>query len=284
MAIEIPTVFPFMDSAAYGDGQPGSSHRRREMILGNNRLVTRGGEALHLLANANTTSYSSEDGDLGYFRGYGSPAWQPLCMPFYRPKKAGLDRLSLRAHFVLPWNTLAFGSDPATRQEYALQLQVETSVMPFRADTPIGTDRCVELRSDASGNVQVFSLNNIPVSPGSQEFIRFWIRGGLTRVLMDTASYGANNSGTVSNATGIVTYGGHGVFDSGSNWSNVHRGGHYAEFSGIPGQFLVVETSPTLLTLSPEPMQGTRGQQYSIFRCAEWRLTSLAGYYSSSRV
>lgn len=280
MTIEIPSRFPFMDSDAYSNSEPGSAHRRREQERANNRLAARGHEAFHVIYDAAITDVLEYPGE-SQARGFGRPAWFRPLPPLPVVKKPGLHFANIRIRAVLTENG-AWPTVAGDRLVRAFKFQVTTTVLPFsvtaRADRHAGT---VQMLADGSNAVQLFSLNNVPVSPSSFEVFSFWLIGGMTNEIMDTATYGVNQTGTAERPTAVLNRGAAQLIDSTSLWNDLHLGGHYVTFNeDTQSRIIYRNTSNTEALFEPSISTDPTGYIYNIYQLAPWRIVSVSCYFA----
>lgn len=279
---ELPTRFPYLDSDAYADERFGSAERRRMMILQNNCLAGPSQHAFNIIGNRAASVEETYKGAVG-IRGYGSPNWVQICSPRIIRKTPGLNRIRIRARIEYPENGAWADNSAAARLARGLTLQITNNRYPFKDNaTPTTHQGTVFFQQDGSTDYYVRTIENMPCDEGMFDVFRFYIKGGLTRELMDESTYGVNNQGIADNHTWLGPRAEY-LRDGTSAWQQSIIGKHWLELDDHAGQYNIIGVASPggaqTLEIHPHSSVMITSQAYSIYDLHPWKLFSVAGYF-----
>lgn len=174
-----------LDSDAFFDGAPVSSHVLRVMAHNANRLLAKESQMFQMCWPIYETAPSAGGPVQRRYDYHDSVSltWYAIVPPFRIDKKPGSRKMEAK---VLV--SVVSGS--------RILLQVSTLATPFAANEGANSKNVVQY-SSASDAFTTISFSDIDIDPGHSEHIGLWARAVDLEGLVDTAAYGAPNSGSI---------------------------------------------------------------------------------------
>lgn len=263
LGLEKPPHHGYMDSPV-ADG-PGSAKVMRELVRNANLQVVRGGHLVHHihLVFPKTPTESPR----GAARAFGSPWYNQIFAPVPIVKKPELTRAKWRVRAIIE-GTATF------------HFQLANSFGGYDATKEDGSN-VLEMVGDGSGNVQVFTLEDIPISRGPIETFGYFLKGGLTAnayagagPVSDFAELRTTFGPSATGTNGFTT-----AVDAALWESNIDERGIYVVFDNQPGEFVITgKTTNNILKFFPGESAQVDGATFNLFQLAEFQIVSSALY------
>jgi hypothetical protein len=267
---EVGTKYGALDSAVFVDGVPFSAHLLRAMAMSANRLTLKGQPLLNLVWPTRDTL--DEEDEAWAFEGLAWPYWSLLVPRLPVFKRPLLNRAAVRCRLYVASGETCY-------------LQFGTRGCPFQPWRRSGGANVLEVAG--GGAWTDYSLDDVPLHDGTEEWLEVWVRGEDTGTAMDEGTYGANNAGT---HTALFA---DRMEDSTSAWNvaassidNPADGGHYLSLENSGGTRVVgprdiIWNSATALSFLPALTRdelSTAGDAgyYSIYTIARIGVANIA--------
>jgi hypothetical protein len=279
---EIATTIGALDSDAFTSGAAFSAHLLRELIRSANRAASK--EQCPILNLLWPEGLVSLDDPQARFEGVAPPTWTRILPAMLALKRPRLNLATLWFRASVP-------------SAFVLEVYVATTRRPWRESV------AADLTITGSGAYTDYTLTDIPISEGEEEYFEIWVRGQGGTTLTSTATYGDPSRRSLASPLGIYEFAGNDQISlSTANWNTTSGGsadhataGHYVNFEDangdpvIPPRAIVDVPGTTNLLLDPPLSARERvladpsGQgDFSIYEFATYAISQI-GFKAQAR-
>jgi hypothetical protein len=223
IGIEKPPWYGYVDSNLVTADYPGSAKYRRECNRNANLQAMQGGHLYHYFADKEVAAGEDVRGNI---RAYGSPYYYQLLPAALLRKKPELTLARMRVRAVV-------------QDDETFYMQVATVANGYQPNAVDGAN-ILEMQGDNTNGEQVFTLDNILVSPGPYETLGFFLRGGMTQNNYSGTGPQTGTAQAATDQTLSAVRTGQFTAAGAPTWeSNIEDQGVYVEFSNQGGQFVI---------------------------------------------